>query len=122
MTPAMFVGVVALRVDNGLPQLPQKQSESFDQWLHACNWECETIFIVVLDYKRVFNELQVLWEVYSAQIAGIMPELRDLLFLANVGSRLQSLDLPVMGNHRAIAYNFTGTEGNKSMEHSMSII
>ena len=30
-TPTMFVGVVALRVDNGVPQLPQTQSEFFDQ-------------------------------------------------------------------------------------------
>ena len=39
-TPTMFVGVVALRyqqcvVDNGVPQLSQTQSESFDYYLHA---------------------------------------------------------------------------------------
>ena len=60
--------------------------------------------------------IQVLWEVYSAQIAGTLPQLYDLLFLCDKRAQLQSVPGEAgRPGSQSMVFNFTGQPGMYSV-------
>ena len=57
-----------------------------------------------------------MWEVYSAQIAGTLPQLYDLLFLCDKRAQLQSVPGEAgRPGSQSMVFNFTGQPGMYSI-------